>query len=138
MNSGLKTLVILVLLIGVIAAASYLAVKRSKPKEEGMGYTAVLMCSDPQCGKQFEGRIIAGQAPPFVCKYCGKKTAYRAVRCLNCGAVFPYIVHEDPTRPESEEVVTQECPECGNRSFEIVPTKAELKEAEKKKKKEEE
>ncbi len=130
MNSSVKTVVILLLLVAVIAVASYYAVKGGKPEEEGMGYRAVLMCADPQCGKQFEARIIAGKPPPFVCKYCGKKTAYRAMRCPNCDAVFPHIVREDPTRPESEEEITQECPECGYRYFEIVPTKAEIRRAE--------
>jgi len=138
MNSTVKTVVILVFLVAVIAVASYYAVKRSKPEEEGMGYRAVLMCANPNCLKQFEGRIIAGKPPPFLCKYCGKKTAYRAMRCLNCDAIFAHVVREDPTRPESEEEVTQECPECGSRYFKIVPTKAEREEAEKKAKSKEE
>lgn len=129
MNSTAKTIITLVLLVGVIAAASYFAVKRSKPDEEKLGYTAVLMCSNPECGKAYEGRIVAGTPPPFVCKYCGKKTAYRAMRCVDCGTIFPLIVQEDPTKPESEEIRTQECPECGSIDFEIVPTKAEQEEA---------
>ena len=131
MNSTVKTVVILVFLVAVIAVASYYAVKRSKPEEEGMGYRAVLMCAHPNCQKQFEGRIIAGHPPPFVCKYCNKKTAYRAMKCPDCDAIFPQIIREDPTRPESEELVTQECPECGSPRFEIVPTKADLEKAEK-------
>lgn len=131
MDSSAKTVVILVLLVGVIAAASYFAVRRSKPDEEKLGYTAVLMCANPDCKRQYEGRIVAGTPPPFVCKYCGKKTAYRAMKCLDCSAIFPLVVQEDPTKPESEEIRTQECPECGSRYFEIVPTKAEQKEAEK-------
>lgn len=131
MNSTAKTIIILVVLVGVIAAFSYLAVKRSKPDEEELGYTAVLMCANPDCQKQYEGRVVAGTPPPFVCKYCGKKTAYRAMRCLDCDSVFPLIVQEDPTKPESEEIRTQECPECGSTYFEIVPTRAEQEEAEK-------
>lgn len=126
MSSTIKTIVILALLAGVIVAASYSIVKRAKPKEEGMGYTAVLMCANPDCKKVFEGRVIAAQPPPFKCKYCLKMTAYRAVRCANCGTVFPNVVREDPTRPESEELKVR-CPECGYDRFNLIQT---LKEAE--------
>ena len=129
MGSLAKTIVTIVLLVGVIAAATYFAVKKSKPAEEGLGYEAVLICSAPGCGKVFEDRVIAGKPPPFRCKRCGKMTAYRAVKCSDCGKTFPLVVREDPTRPESEEIRTEECPNCGSRSFGLIQTKEDAEKA---------
>jgi DNA-directed RNA polymerase subunit RPC12/RpoP len=123
MSSTLKSILVIALLVAVITVASYHAIKalkRRSPEEEGMGYTAVLMCRDPECQKVFEGRIIAGQPPPYPCKYCGKMTAYRAVQCQRCGKIFPNIVPSDPTRPGVEELRTRECPYCGSTRFDLV------------------
>ncbi len=129
MGSTLKAIVVLVLLLGIIGVASYYAVTRSKPDEEkGRGYTAVLMCTNPACKKEpFPQRIIAGRRPPYKCKYCGKKTAYRAVRCDNCGAIFPYIVQQVTTEYGPEEVGTSECPECRYDRFTLIRSMADLK-----------
>lgn len=128
MGSTFKTIGILVVLVGIIAAASYSLVKRTKPEEEKMGYPAILMCASPDCKKIFEGRRIVGQSPPFKCKYCQKMTAYRAVRCLNCDTIFPFVFREDPTKPESEELEVR-CPECGYNKSDLVQSMDELKEA---------
>ncbi len=127
MGSTVKTIVLLVVLVGVIGVATYFAVERTKPDEEGLGYSTVLMCTNPACAKIFQGRIIAGQPPPFRCRYCGKMTAYRAVKCLDCEKVFALIVREDPSRPESEEIRTEECPECRSSDFQLVQSMDEVK-----------
>lgn len=124
----MKTIVLLVLLVAIIAVASYFAVKRSKPAEEGLGYSAVMMCASPDCQKIFQGRVIVDRPPPYRCKHCGRKTAYRAVKCSNCGEIFPFVVQEDPSKPESEELVTEECPECYSRDFDLVENMDEVKE----------
>ncbi len=128
MGSNLKGIVIVLALGGVIALASYHAAKHSKKEEKGPGYTAILMCSDEACGKVFPQRITAGQPPPYVCKRCGKKTAFRAVKCRECGHVFPYIVQEVMTEEgPPERIETSECPQCRSVDFVLVRSMDELK-----------
>jgi hypothetical protein len=131
MGSLLKSILVLAVLLGIIGLASYYAVTRSKSDdEEGRGYTAILMCTNPACKtKPFPQRIVAGRRPPYKCKYCGKKTAYRAVRCDNCGEVFPYVVREVATEHGLEEVAISECPECRYDRFTLIRSMAELKES---------
>jgi len=129
MGSALKSILVMVILLGIIGVASYFAVTRSKPEpEEGRGYTTVLMCSDPTCQKIFSQRVIAGQPGPFKCKQCGKKTAYQAVRCDNCGEIFPYNVREVSTESGPKQIGTTECPECGYDRFTRIQSMEEAKE----------
>ena len=128
MGSLLKSVVVILVLLGIIGLASYFAATRGKPDEEGIGYTAILMCTNPACKKEpFPQRITAGKKPPYTCKYCGKKTAYRAVRCDNCGEIFPFIVRQVSTDLGTQEVPISECPECGYDRFTLIRTMAELK-----------
>lgn len=129
MGSTLKSILVLVILLGIIGVASYFAVTRSRPEpEEGRGYTAILMCSNRACQKVFPHRVIAGQPGPYRCKQCGRKTAYRAVRCDNCGQIFPYHVREVSTESGPEQIGTTECPGCGYDRFTRVQSMEEVKE----------
>jgi DNA-directed RNA polymerase subunit RPC12/RpoP len=129
MGSTLKSVLAIIILLGTIGIFSYFAVTRSKPEpEEGRGYTAILMCTNPACQKIFPQRVIAGQAGPYRCKYCGRKTAYRAVRCDNCGHIFPYNVQEVSTEFGPQQIGTTECPECGYDRFTRVQSMEEVKE----------
>ena len=129
MGSTLKSILVTVILLGIVSVASYFAVTRSKPvPEEGRGYTAILMCGAPACQKTFPERVIAGRPGPYKCKYCGKKTAYQAVRCDNCGQIFPYNVREVSTEFGPEQVGTTECPGCGYNRFTRIQSMNEVKE----------
>ncbi len=128
MGSTLKSIVLIIILLGAIGVASYFTVKRTKPDEEQLGYTAILMCTNPRCKKVFEGKIIAGRPPPFRCKYCGKMSAYRAVRCQNCGEIFAKIEGGDQTSPDYEEGAL-ECPECGYDKFDLVESMEEVRQS---------
>jgi hypothetical protein len=130
MSSTLKSILVIVILLGIVAVASYFGASRSKPEpEEGRGYTAVLMCSDPECQKVFPQRVIAGQPGPYKCKHCGKKTAYRAVQCDKCGQIFPYDVREVSTEFGREQTGTTECPKCGYDRFTRIQSMKEVKES---------
>ncbi|NQT81533.1 hypothetical protein HQ563_00800 [bacterium] len=127
---SLKGILVTLVLLGIIALGSYYAATRSKPSEEGQGYTAILMCTNPACKKKpFPQKIIAGKQPPHTCKHCGKKTAYRAVRCDNCGEIFPYVVEQVSTEFGRQEVPINECPECAYDRFTLIRSMAELKES---------
>lgn len=130
MASVSKSIVTIVILLGVTSAATYFAVTRTKPDpEEERGYTAVLMCSNPECEKVFSQTIVAGQPAPYPCKYCGKKMAYPAVRCENCGRVFAYHVEEIFTDFGIEQTGTTECPDCGYEFFTRIKSMEEVKKA---------
>jgi DNA-directed RNA polymerase subunit RPC12/RpoP len=120
----------MIILLGITGVATYLAVTRSKPEpEEGRGYTSILMCSNPECQKVLPQRVIAGHPGPYKCKHCGRKTAYRAVRCDSCGQIFSYNVQEVPTEfgPEPEQTGTTECPACGYDKFTRIQSMEEVK-----------
>ena len=128
MGSTSKSVLTMIILLGIIGVAIHLAVTRSKPEpEEGRGYTAILMCSNPACQKIFPQRVIAGQPGPYKCKHCGRKTAYRAVRCDSCGQIFAYNVQEVPTGSEPERTGTTECPACGYDGFTQIRSMEEAK-----------
>lgn len=130
MASATKSVVTIVILLGVTSAGTYFAVTRTKPDpEEERGYAAVLMCSNPECEKVFSQTIVAGQPAPYPCKYCGKKTAYRAVRCDNCGHIFAYNVQEVQTEFGVEQTGTTECPECGYEFFTRIKTMDDARKA---------
>ncbi|MDP2897446.1 MAG: hypothetical protein Q8Q12_12975 [bacterium] len=131
MGSPSKSVLTMIILLGITGVATYLAVTRSKPEpEEGRGYTSILMCSNPACQKIFPQRVIAGQPGPYKCKHCGRKAAYRAVRCDSCGQIFSYNVQEVPTEfgPEPEQTGTTACPGCGYDKFTRIQNMQEVKE----------
>ncbi len=128
MGSASKSVLTMIILLGVTVVAAYFALTRSKPEpEEGRGYTAILMCSNPECQKVFPQRVIAGQPGPYKCKHCGRKTAYRAVRCDSCGQIFAYNVQELPTESGTEQTGTTECPVCGHDKFTRIQNMEEVK-----------
>ena len=99
----------LVILIVIILVALSFIVKQAMPKK--YYYTADLKCES--CGAVFQQKIAAGTIFPVKCPKCGKKTVYRAVKCLDCGEIF--AVH--PPKLEEmpyPEMMMPKCPKCGS------------------------
>jgi len=132
----LKSILTMVVLFGVIVVASYFAATRTRRSpEEERGYTGILMCTNPGCrgyNNPFPQRIVAGQPPgsAYRCINCQRMTGYRAVRCLGCGEIFPYIISQVPGGPESEQAEVPRCPECGSNESELVRSMEEVKQKE--------
>jgi len=75
-------------------------------------------CRDPNCQAEYQvtkknyyeyieknTQLWALEAPGLVCKKCGRKTVYEAVKCEKCGLVFKvYSVPRD---------FRDRCPQCG-------------------------
>jgi len=78
-----------------------------------------IQCNNPSCKaiyqmdkvdylKEIEQKVranpLASQTPALVCQKCGKESAFRAVKCENCGKIFFYgaVPGDLPDR----------CPDC--------------------------
>jgi len=93
--------------IGVIAACLILAgvitcatgSKNSAKLKRGQ--IVWIKCADNNCGVEYQIDLLdyvksvseyrdaaSFQTPPIPCEHCGKQTAYKAVECEKCGAVF--------------------------------------------------
>ena len=99
----------LIILIIIILVALSFIVKQAIPKK--YYYTADLKCES--CGEVFQQKIASGTTFPVKCPKCRKKTAYRAIKCLDCGEIF--TIH--PTRPGEmphPEMEMPKCPKCGS------------------------
>jgi len=89
----------------------------------------LVKCRDPNCGSVYKANkyeyyeyieknteLWALEAPGLVCKDCGKKTVYEAIKCENCGLVFEaYSVPRD---------FRDRCPRCGHSRIEEARKRA--------------
>jgi hypothetical protein len=118
------TIKIIVIVVCFVAAAGIYWWNRSRSGPGGIesipaGDLIWVKCNNPNCKaeyqmekrayhQQMEEKLqgkVALQAPPLVCKQCGKESLYRAVKCEKCGLVFFYeSVPND---------FADRCPECG-------------------------
>ncbi|PIV63959.1 MAG: hypothetical protein COZ37_03860 [bacterium (Candidatus Ratteibacteria) CG_4_10_14_3_um_filter_41_18] len=103
-----------VTLILVILVALFFIVKQAIPKK--YYYTADLKCES--CGNVFQQKIAAGITFPIKCPKCENKSAYQAIKCLDCGEVFTMKpVPIAPGAPEEmmpPEMEMPKCPKCGS------------------------
>ncbi len=107
-TSGQSKAPLLILIIIIIVALSFI-IKQAMPKK--YYYTADLKCES--CGAVFQQKIASGTTFPIKCPKCGKKTAYRAVKCLDCGTIFT-IHPPKPGEMPSPEMEMPKCPKCGS------------------------
>jgi len=93
-----------ILALAVICAG--LLTVESKPacqKEDNGGWDIWVKCSNPQCQAEYQmtekeyfeyltkhAEPARSEALPLVCKKCGRKSVYRAIKCERCGSVFFY------------------------------------------------
>lgn len=113
MNDKAKGGVALFLLIGCgIWLTSYFTMK-PKPGQT-VTHTQPLVCA--ACGQAYVEE--AGELPA-VCTKCGKKEAYRALKCLECKALFPLVRASESFGGQTPI----QCTKCGKSKFtsEISP-----------------
>ena len=97
---------VVVLVIIIIAALGFI-VKQAMPKKTL--YTVVLI--DVESKKAFQKSLDTDAEQihyPLQSPYTGKNTAYPALKCMQCGAIFPYILEE------SASVTMPKCPKCSS------------------------
>ena len=104
----------------VIVIALAFVVKNAMPKK--YSYTADLKCE--LCDAVYQAKVFSGERPPYKCIECGKKAAYRALRCMDCGEIFiqkPVVYAEDMSEEErmkqEMEMMEPKCPECDSRNL---------------------
>ena len=121
MEDGKKKTFMIGAIIGCLVLASIITYtsqfKKSGIKSIGSDEVIWVKCDNPDCGQacqikkrayfeflQKEAKPMA-PAPPMVCEKCEQESAYRAVKCEQCGEVFFHgKVGSD---------FTDRCPKCG-------------------------
>ena len=103
--------------LAVIIIASVCLVRGMRgPKPPVYMYPQHLKCDN--CQAVFVKEISTRQGFPVACEKCGKKTAYPAIKCFDCGAVSCLKSTRGP-----EAMGT--CPACGSRRAGPVGTPEE-------------
>lgn len=117
MAEGTKNTVVMVVLVLVIGLALAFVVKSAMPKK--YSYTADLKCE--LCDAVYRDKVYSGQRPPYECTECGKESAYRALRCQDCGEIFvqkpveyPEGMSEEDRLKQEMEMMEPKCPECNS------------------------
>jgi DNA-directed RNA polymerase subunit RPC12/RpoP len=109
-NDKVKIGVALLLLVGAGAWLSFYYGTKPKPGEP-VRVVQPLACA--ACSAAYAGE--AGGLPA-VCEKCGKKEAYRALKCRGCNAIFPLVRASDSFAGQSDI----KCTKCGKSSFSEV------------------
>jgi hypothetical protein len=68
------------------------------------------------CGKMYKPRHRLGGDFPRVCDLCGKRAAWYAVQCNDCGTVFPEVIHR-PGDGQPGPPQMPVCPKCGSGNY---------------------
>lgn len=55
-------------------------------------YPEIVICTNKDCGYIFEVTAKKGKTQPFLCPECGEKKAYLAMKCYDCGEIFPAMI----------------------------------------------
>lgn len=104
----------------VIIIALVFVVKNAMPKKYSR--TTDLKCE--LCDKVYQAKVYSGEKPPYKCTACGKKAAYRALRCMDCGEIFiqkPVEYSKDMSEEDrmkmEMEIMEPKCPECDSRNL---------------------
>ena len=118
-DSKKKPIMVVVVLVclGLAGAVTYMSRTESGGAESlERGEMMWVKCNNPDCGAEYQidtkdylmyiqEHMKGMSTPPLVCKECGKKSVYKAVKCGKCGLIFfSGTVSED---------IADRCPECG-------------------------
>jgi len=75
------------------------------------------------CDEVYKVKRGLDEEPPLVCKRCGETAAWIAMRCRDCGKVFPFA----PPVDEEGNVIRRNpvCPKCGGARYSRYDPKKE-------------
>jgi formylmethanofuran dehydrogenase subunit E len=112
---GRRTQFLLILAaVAVIAGAAIWIVSRlSATGPEQAKPPIYLVCTE--CGAVYQARHRLGGDQPRTCEQCGKRAAWFAMRCNDCGAVFPLAPPLDAGGHVIQEMPT--CPACHGSNY---------------------
>ena len=73
-------------------------------------YSEIVICTNKNCGHIFKVTFKKGKTQPFLCPKCGEKKAYLAIKCYECGEIFPSMI------PNPKEGLECPNPHCGSKN----------------------
>jgi DNA-directed RNA polymerase subunit RPC12/RpoP len=120
----LGAILAIVLFVGAVSALVYRVT--STRRQKTFYSTTTMICTNPECGKIFQQRLVTRDVfPKLRCPHCKLETAFRAVQCQNCGEIFGL----DPAR-KPDPVTDLRCPRCGSREINFDSSALDLSEEE--------
>ena len=114
MKSRVWTAVLAVIILGAGFRLLWFYISAPAPGET-VKHLMPVACA--ACGKVYAAQV--GEEPTK-CKYCGKRTAWRAQKCFNtkCGTIFPLVKDPATAREPGDRA---RCPKCGSTRTGEVP-----------------
>jgi hypothetical protein len=128
MKDVAKKKMLIVILLGCIVLAILITLLNHSDGENKHKTPIQLLCTNQKCGYTFvsnadelrkllpPGETIVAASSVFKCPKCDKQSAYMAVKCKKCGALF--VV--DYKNPDTFD----KCPKCGFSSFQEQSSKS--------------
>jgi hypothetical protein len=101
---------IIAVLVIVLVIAGLIYWYRSTSTTLGETTTIIAVCKET--GKVFELEIETGSEPPYPSPASESETAYRALQCQNCGAIYAMM---------NTLLNENECPNCHQRVPMLLP-----------------
>ncbi len=77
----------IVLILAIVISGWFIYSRLKTPTPT---YSEIVICTN--CGHIFEVTFKKGKAQPFLCPECGKEKAYLAMKCNECGEIFPAMI----------------------------------------------
>ena len=122
MEHNRKKTAMICIIVGCLALAGFITYRNSRGPRTGVtsikrGELIWVKCNNPNCGAEYQmdkrdfyeyvekhmGPMDLVE-PPLICKECGEKSAYKAVKCEKCRHTFFYgSIRND---------FTDRCPKC--------------------------
>jgi hypothetical protein len=104
-NETIKILILILIVLATFAVVLKNACNRPQPQKNKVA----ILCK--ACNSRQIAWVKVGDNGPFYCVKCNKTAAYRALECIDCGAVFRFRTGNREKRLDSQ---FHQCPKCGS------------------------
>ncbi len=99
----------------IVVASLFWIAARLKGKGGTSPHKEVYTLQCAACGETYRTKMALADKPPWVCEKCGERAAYFAMKCQDCGKIFPFALPTDENgNPIQQNPV---CPNCGSYNY---------------------